>query len=154
MNIIFLDFDGVINPGSAFGLIHNTPFDQQCINNIKKLCDITESKILVMSNWRKVFPKEKIENIMIELGLREYTHDDIIVDVGNTVDKPISKSWAVHKWLSENEYGTFIIIDDQDIFEKVKDDSPAKKLETHLYRPKNPEIGFQEYEIKKAIMRA
>ena len=62
MNILFLDYDGVVNtpmyvPGKDFPR-YNFPVDNkvnnyQACRNVSLLCKHTNSKIVVSSTWRK-----------------------------------------------------------------------------------------------------
>lgn len=57
--IIFLDFDGVMSsqnetPGSYITHEANEyGASPSCLKNLKQLCDETEAKIVISSNWRK-----------------------------------------------------------------------------------------------------
>lgn len=64
MNVIFLDFDGVLDTacydfilakdGKPSCDINGRPiFDPRCIRNIKKILDVTLAKIVVTSSWRQ-----------------------------------------------------------------------------------------------------
>ena len=63
MNIVFLDIDGVLNSRNKLielyyktGKPHsgtNYPFDEKCLENLKRLIEETNSKIVITSTWRK-----------------------------------------------------------------------------------------------------
>jgi hypothetical protein len=63
MNIIFLDIDGVLNSHRKLKEVYerthkphsgyNYPFDEICLSNLKVLVELTNSKLVITSSWRK-----------------------------------------------------------------------------------------------------
>lgn len=61
--IIFLDIDGVLNSNQYWASIQDKKkimpemefeLDPQCLRNLKKITDETNSKIVVTSTWKRI----------------------------------------------------------------------------------------------------
>ncbi len=103
MNILFLDFDGVLNiplkPGRPLG------FDQDCMQNVNNLCHRFDLKIVVISSWKRGSDYRKI---LYDQGL-----DGDIEVIGKTKDLPGPREREILKYLQDNIFiDRFIIIDD------------------------------------------
>lgn len=101
-NILFLDYDGVINLDiNNYG--HKT-FDKNSIDNLNKFCHKHNMKIVVISSWRK-YPNYK--KILYQSGL------DCDIDIiGKTIFLG-SRESEIKDYLKNNPYiGKFIILDD------------------------------------------
>lgn len=62
MNVIFLDFDGVLIPQGTDHYskkVYDRPipsgFDQNCIGNLNILAETFDAKVVLLTNWRKLF---------------------------------------------------------------------------------------------------
>ncbi|MBQ1827234.1 MAG: hypothetical protein II126_04605 [Erysipelotrichaceae bacterium] len=103
VNVLFLDFDGVINiplkPGRPLG------FDRECMENICRLCHRFDLKIVVISSWKR---GSSYRQILYDQGL-----DGDIEVIGKTDDLPGPREKEVMKYLTDNVFiDKFIIIDD------------------------------------------
>lgn len=111
MNLIFLDFDGVLN--DPYWLIKTWPlrkrrctefeFDWSRIEILACICDRTEAKLVLASSWssRKGL-KEYFESVGFEVIGRLEAHED--------------RGEAIKKWFSKHpEYATvnYVILDDE-----------------------------------------
>lgn len=123
--IIFLDIDGVVTstietPGSY--LTHAPEeygISPSCIKRIIELCNLTDSKIVISSNWRR-FPIDGkwlhpdnfkyYKNPLSEL--KTYLNN-FIIDILPT-DRYITKSEALRLWFIKNDIKdlTYVIFDD------------------------------------------
>lgn len=102
-NILFLDFDGVVN----ISLNPRSPlcFDERCMNNVNKLCHRFNLKIVVISSWKRQY---KYKEILYNQGL-----DKDIEVIGKTDDLNGPREDEVKKYLEDNIYiDKFIILDD------------------------------------------
>lgn len=110
-NIIFLDFDGVLNLDIDD---YSCKFpNKEPINNLNKFCTENNFKIVVISSWRKSLDyKEKL----YKSGLSERIE---ILGATKSLDK--DRESEVIDYL-ENHHNTnkFIILDDGDFFELKK----------------------------------
>ncbi len=102
-NVLFLDFDGVINiplkPGKPLG------FDRECMKNVNQLCHRFDLKIVVISSWKR---GSSYRQILYDQGL-----DEDIEVIGKTDDLPGPREKEVMKYLTDNIFiDKFIIIDD------------------------------------------
>lgn len=144
-NLLFLDFDGVINiPIFNFSLFTNKELEDlynkanpDRIKNLNKLCKMFNLNIVISSSWR-ISGLEYCIDYLLKSGL-----DPSINIVGMTkLEKGYKKRfYKIYEYLIENPYFTnFIIIDDLDMF----------YLNSFLIKTKF-EDGFDEKKLKEAI---
>ena len=110
-NILFLDYDGVINTDiNNYGQL---PFNKVCIDNVNRLCKEYNLKIVVISSWKKY---ANYIDILYESGL-----DKDITIIGKTDILNGSREEEIKQYLYNNIYiNKFIIIDDGDYDELSK----------------------------------
>ena len=103
-NIVFLDFDGVINLDLDN---YSGPFtNKNLINNLNKLCLEYNLKIVVISSWRKY---SDYREILYKSGL-----DNKIEILGSTDNMETEREKEVIKYIKEYPYiNKFIILDDK-----------------------------------------
>lgn len=103
-NVIFLDFDGVLNLDLNN---YNKPFKNKlAIKNLNSLCFNNDFKIVVCSSWRKYCDYKKI---LYESGLNKE-----IQILGATKNLEIDRESEILDYLLNNPYiDKFIIIDDE-----------------------------------------
>lgn len=116
--LIFLDIDGVLN-SSQFWKKENGTFniDDHLLNNLKKICDSTECKIILSSTWRLFkdhfeFAAEKLS----EIGL---TISDITPECPYNIETAgLQRGMEIKQWMKDtgNLGADFIIIDDNSDF--------------------------------------
>ena len=134
-NLIFLDFDGVVTSKEEGGYKWNPPEkygpSKTIINRLKKLCDDTNSRIIIASNWRKfepydyyTFAEGRVQNPLPKL--REMLDDYIVGSL--PPDRHISKSQSLELWFEYNEdfKGNYVIFDD-DLREGYQDKPSFQK---------------------------
>ena len=120
-NLIFLDFDGVVTSKEEGGYKWNPPEkygpSKTIIKRLKKLCDDTNSRIIIASNWRKfepdgyyTFPEGRVQNPLSKL--KNMLGDYIIGSL--PPDRYISKSQSLELWFEDNDdfKGNYVIFDD------------------------------------------
>ncbi len=145
-NIIFLDFDGVLNifiqNNESWDI--NYPSDG-CLNNIdaikylNELHDEVNYSIVITSSWRYIDKEKKFSfncsDILYNSGLNANINilgNTPMLDTGTREDE-------IKAWLEDNNYNNkFLIIDDED--------NPFSKLKEHLILC-DPEFGLTEYEM-------
>lgn len=129
-NIVFLDFDGVINIDSNnFGGPYK---DNDLIKNLNSFCKEYDFKIVVISSWRKYSDYKKI---LYRSGL-----DNSIEIVGSTDNLEKDRESEVIKYLEDHPYiNKFIIIDDR----------PFNMLKKYQIQT-DYEIGFNKEKYNEA----
>jgi len=102
-NILFLDFDGVLNlDADNYG---EKPFNSSCVENVNRLCRAYSLKIVVISSWKKYALYEEI--------LRMSGLDPDIVILGKTDTLGKDREAEIKQYLSEHIYiDRFLILDD------------------------------------------
>lgn len=131
MKVIFLDVDGVLYSNEyiverthAIGrkLHLDERLDDDCINILKQLVDITGAKIVVTSSW-------KISDLDI-LTYRLKQHGVEIYDV--TKNYGDERGREIREWLSKTQVSKYVIIDD-DIFKDFDDEQLQYLVQPSMY---------------------
>ncbi len=134
MNIIFLDFDGVLNSDSyhkheIFGGRDFTVSDQllalrrdpekmldpKAVRCLKDICDASKSRVVISSSWRVWFTTPRIINMFESNG---WKNPPIIGATPNLYPEGKSRGDEINSWLKENnkEHVRYIILDDVNNF--------------------------------------
>ena len=148
MNIIFLDIDGVLNSHRKLKEVYerthkphsgyNYPFDEICLSNLKVLVELTNSKLVITSSWRK---DKKGINKIIEV-LKEYELDQYIIGYTPILNKP--RGIEIQEYLNQLDYNpNFIILDD---------DTDMDNLIDYLIKT-NIKVGLTEENVEEAILK-
>lgn len=130
-NILFLDFDGVINLDLNN---YSGPFkNSYLIENLNKICINYNFKIVVISSWRKY---SNYKEILYNSGL-----DKKIEILGATDNLEKDRESEIIKYLEEHIYiGKFIILDDK----------PFNQLKKYQVQT-NMNDGFNNEKYKEAV---
>lgn len=119
MNIIFLDFDGVLDTASYdMHLVrHGLPecdengrpfFDPKCIENLRQIIDATNADIVVTSDWKYI---DSYENLLEMWLYRDMP--GFMTDLTPNVSK--HRGDEIARWLYECDVNcNYVIIDDLD----------------------------------------
>jgi len=148
MNIIFLDVDGVLNsikklkemyyknkrPYSGF----DYPFDEECLNNLKRLVLETNAYLVITSTWRKF---ENGKDILLR-KLKDYDLDKRVIGYTDVLNK--SRGDEIKEYLKTLDNSiNFIILDD---------DTDFLGLENHLIKT-NYEVGLTKENTDDGIKK-
>lgn len=133
MNIVFLDYDGVVNTlmfdGKKGKPYFNFPKDNK-VNNfqavcwLNKLCLENNAKIVVTSTWRR---EENYKECLYNGGLNRN-----IEILGKTDDLGTLRGYEIQKWLDDNknlEIKNFVILDDENNMANLEE----KLVQTDTY---------------------
>lgn len=133
-NVIFLDFDGCltsVDSGTHYYCMDDLSYKpcKKIVDKIKKLCDETNSKICLTTNWRKYEDSEKHYYVYkgirfpsqlpkLKKMLKNYLIDNlpVIKKYVNGYEIYENKSVSLKKWFEINKdfTGKFVIFDDSD----------------------------------------
>lgn len=111
MNIIFLDFDGVINNRTS--LTNGQNIDITCLELLESaLCHIKDVKIVVTSSWRTIgidFIRKRFSQVNKESFIDSYFHEN-----WSTICSPNQKRGdVVEEWISRHpDVEKYVCIDD------------------------------------------
>ena len=148
MNIIFLDVDGVLN--SIKGLIesyqinkrpysgYDYPFDERCLNNLKRIVLETNSYLVITSTWRM----HEIGKSILLAKLKEYELDTRVIGYTDILHKRRGEEIKAYLNKLDKEVN-YIILDDDNDFES---------LEEHLIQT-NYEVGLTEKDQEEAVKK-
>jgi hypothetical protein len=157
MKVVFLDIDGVLVTSSSknkynwLKALGQNPaeeeqFDTKAIHNLNQLLEKTGAFVTVISQWRRTVSLGKIKSLLTNAG---FTYWHRIMD---TYDWFCEKDWRpdeIEEFLVENltkddeEYPVpYVILDDN---------SDYKDFQLPHHVRTDPEIGFSEENLNKAI---
>lgn len=137
MRVVFLDIDGVLNytkwyiddrnPGNLYG--QEGDIDPLCIERVMKICNLTNAKVVVSSDWR--IDWEGTKKRLSRMGLDEnYVIDKTPEFIWNNMDDPeyleddydtvyeYTRGAEIDEWLKHNEVENYVILDDRTDFTK------------------------------------
>lgn len=146
MNIVFLDYDGVVNTliysekDNDFNF--NFPKDNkvnnyQAVKWLEKLCKEYKAKIVVTSSWREY---DNYKECLYNGGLSK----DIEI-IGKIKDYKYIRGSAIREYLDEHtEIEQYVILDDENVDKENNYD-----INTHFVRTETNR-GFDYYEYQKA----
>lgn len=151
MNIIFLDVDGVLNSMTHLIKLYeknkkpffgfDTPFDPDCLKNLKELVIQTNSKIVVSSTWRK---RQKGIEILLE-NLKKYELDKSVIGYTPIFNTNVTRGTEIKAYLSNLKENAsklnFIILDDE---------SDMDELLPHLIKT-DANLGLTSENVKLGI---
>lgn len=126
MKVIFLDIDGVLNytqwyvsdrnPGNLNG--EEGDIDPLCAERINNICQVTDAKIVLSSDWRISWPYciDRIEKGGIKNGLIiDKTPEHMWAEFASEEYK--SRGSEIDDWLSKHpECDRYVILDDRKDF--------------------------------------
>ncbi len=115
MKVIFLDFDGVINENANSDDFVNPLF----VNEIKKIMDKTDAKIVVTSNKRKEksFCYQKYIKPLLQMGVEIYDYTPF---VNGKLEE--TRELEIESYLKNHpEIQEFVIIEDDYVMQRLYD---------------------------------
>ena len=143
-SVIFLDFDGVLNSlrsGIAFETYQR--FDPVAVKLVRKLCDETESKIVVSSTWRIGHTIDTLQLRMHECGAGALSP----LVIGMTGRDGRIRGDEIRAWLDMNPVLRYVIIDDDSDMHPaqyfVKTDH-AVGMDSHAFKAAKEALAQQD----------
>lgn len=132
-NVIFLDFDGVLNKKMK-DISESLP-NPDAIFYINKLCLENNFKIIVCSSWRH---RDDYKKILHDMGI-----DDSIKILGKTDYSEYGREDEIKYYLESHDIGKYLIIDDSYL---------SEELEPHHVQPAS-RLGFTENKYEEALKK-
>jgi hypothetical protein len=106
MNIIFLDFDGVIRiPLPNSNSVRDAEFDFEKIKQLVDFCKETNSQLVISSDWRHLGDQERIENL-IGKDIASLLHPDW------KTPGMMYRYEEVDTWLKKHSITNFAVLED------------------------------------------
>lgn len=127
MRVVFLDVDGVLNSqtfadawydrtgqggwGGHFteadkATHENVIWDEECVNELRRIVETTDSQIVVSSTWRKFFTIEKFKEMFAVYGWKDAPI------IAKTPAGYRTRGMEINNWLSEHPVDNYVILDD------------------------------------------
>lgn len=149
IKVIFLDIDGVLTSVSS-----NWNLDKTCCENLKKIIEETDAKIVISSSWRLHTLNETLENLKQESKRIPFEFPCIDRIIGQT-ERIFSKTYTgktvssirgleINHWMVENPstVSNYLILDDDcDMIYWQKDN----------FIKTDYQVGLTEDDVKKSI---
>jgi len=140
MNIIFLDIDGVLV--SSNHLLTNgrnrEEFDPQCVLYLNELLQKTEAKIVISSNWRRIYSLHELRYLFQKNNVL-----DRIIGVTPFFNLTTMRGDEIQAYLthSKDKISNFVIFDDEENMLNLSD----HYIQTHF------QVGIQKKDIEQAF---
>ena len=159
-NILFLDFDGVINNSDLSQEDDHLliPFDfnqynPNLVKNIKTIIHEYNFKLVISSTWRKDYSIQEMNYILndvlkLECEILDYTTKEFLdKDYKDRIEwthgeKSIDRGLQITKWLSEEKY-------DIDFYVVIDDDYDAEFGHTENFFPVSSVTGFDDNTLNR-----
>lgn len=142
MNVIFLDFDGVLNNNQYFvNSKDQSPFilDDAKMLLLKQIIDATNSKIVLSTSWREVWDLD----LPITHQLIDYFESFGIEIYGKTENIEYNRVLEIKNWITHHNVTNYCILDDIP--------GPWFELEEHVVITNTTHDGLTEDNVKRAI---
>ncbi len=120
-NILFLDFDGVLNTGTPsyrdeFGEVFNT----QAVEQLRHIVEQSNPKIIVSSSWkmlgfgtlREMWRERSLPGQIAGVTPSERSDEWLLTGMPPS---PQTKGVEIQQWLDEHPYTHYAILDDEDV---------------------------------------
>lgn len=126
MNVLFLDFDGVINTywWNADGTKFEIGYKDKCTNSqavqwISHFCEEYNYYIVVSSTWRIGTSVESLRRVLINSGMKEDVANNRVIDKTPVYHHGyVTRGEEINDWLKRHpDTSRYIIVDDDDDFE-------------------------------------
>ncbi len=122
MKVIFLDIDGVLNVYSHDHDEFGSQFHSHFVDNLKRIIDETEAKIVISSTWRYA-GLERMKEMWEKRGLPgdvidvtpdcTYLFNEGLLELTTRIER----GYEIEYWLDENPgVQKYVILDDNDDF--------------------------------------
>jgi len=123
MNIIFLDFDGVV-------VTHRTQYldlDPVCMTPLQRIVNTTRASIVISSSWRAGRELQEFQTSLERFGLGRSV-------IGMTpLTNGMSRGREIQLWLQQHpEVDSFVILDDDADMDNLIDRLVQTEIETGL----------------------
>lgn len=141
MNILFLDYDGVVNTlmwdaegkKTSFNFPHDNKVNNfQAVQWVSKFCKEKDYKIVVTSTWRV---HENYKECLINGGLWK----DVEIIGQTPVSENRNRELEIKEYIEEHNIKNFIIVDDENVY---------NELESHFIEC-DMDIGFTFHQYIK-----
>ncbi|MCE3238856.1 MAG: Ankyrin repeat (3 copies) [Gammaproteobacteria bacterium] len=108
-SIIELIPDSMLNTLDKYDLSAVLGFSKKAINNLKKLCETYNAKIVISSSWRESKSLEQIKALFSISNFSEY-----IIDCTPQLSYPYNRGSEIESWLLKHSHQirSFVILDD------------------------------------------
>lgn len=139
MKVIFLDFDGVIIPGTYRWITGVTTFEPGTIQHLNRLIEETGAYIVVSSTLRYGYPTVELMQWLAEDGVKGK-----VISRTPFVDIRADRGDEIIQWLKDwrgERVEKFVILDDKPI-----DKLPKEHVQTDWYK------GLTSEDVDKAVM--
>jgi len=137
LKVIFLDFDGVLNNEGSFKGMKMDPIDLDAVKLLNGLIKDTDACIVISSTWRIGQSLHWLQLMMVNAGFE--SPEKIIgatMEISNKTNGGIwvskTRGQEIALWLEQVSVDSFVILDDEDDMDPVKDHLVQTTFKTGL----------------------
>ena len=112
MKIIFLDIDGVLNTNL------NKEISNDKLKLLSELVSKTGADVVLSSSWRNWWnhPKTNIPGSFITKWKKQFLDNNISITLTTELECP--KNLSIEKFITQHNVKSFVVLDDQNVFDK------------------------------------
>ena len=112
MKVIFLDIDGVLNTNL------NKEISNDKLKLLSELVSKTGADVVLSSSWRNWWnhPKTNIPGSFITKWKKQFLDNNISITLTTELECP--KNLSIEKFITQHNVKSFVVLDDQNVFDK------------------------------------
>ena len=131
MKVIFLDIDGVLNTNS------DREISNDKLKLLSELVSKTGADVVLSSSWRNWWnnPKTNIPGSFITKWKKQFLDNNLSITLTTELECP--KNISIEKFIIQHNVKCFVVLDDQNVFDK-------NLVQT------NGDIGLTHFDCQKA----
>ena len=138
MNIIFLDFDGVLNSARSFAAFGTSQtFDPVAVKLVERACKEADAQIVVSSSWRIGTRLSTLKANMHRAGA-EALVEHTLAKTPVTVE---DRGHEIERWRAANDVRNYVIVD-----------GTACALPWQPFVQTDPNMGFSLYDFNSVMI--
>lgn len=147
MDVIFLDFDGVLNTDSTTEKYEGyTGIDPELVENLNAIISATGAKVVLSTSWRIAYGEKICTEVLVAAGFQ----GEIVGQTPRAFRR--DKDILTALWENEGLIGKYVILDDDN---DVARDPTLKKywVATNLHDGLTPERAQKAISILKGVQK-
>ena len=126
MKVIFLDIDGVLNTNSNKEILNDK------LKLLSELVSKTGADVVLSSSWRNWWnhPKINTPDSFITKWKKQFLDNNISITLTTELECP--KNISIEKFITQHNVKCFVVLDDQNVFDKNLVQTDAEQGLTQL----------------------
>lgn len=134
---LFLDIDGVLNSAHTLG-VYNEHLNSEMVRRLNKIVKLTDCFVIISSSWRITNSLQDMQIFLFNQGM---THAHKVVGTTEQLNK--ERGYEIQKFLDNNCYSRYCILDDES---DMLDSQKSCFVKTNWMK------GLTELDVQQAIL--